>query len=443
MPADRGNNANKATRRVRVSPLPTGGHPCTFPGCTVVISRANDVKRHLRTHSDEREFECEYEGCNYSVKQKSNLTAHVNKVHLNDNRPFSCPVPGCENKFGDPSARSRHKKKCSERYCQANGISMEDFFASLAASTSSSSDEDRPRNRKRKQQDPNVPACVGDLIIQDSQNPAGDLSQFSRFPVESQSSESQGFDPSLEHPPVPQLSPSSSTSSLDSVFAPKMPALAPQAGFEFDHANWSWNNNHHDKKPDSVISKNNTDAWGAFFAATMGPKSLPCPPTPVHTPETTPDEKVSPAVGSTGYLAGLLANGFDPALLAELAALHNEITIKAEPSSPVLAQTPLEFKNPTWDANLADLTQYDATALLSQTGGLMPQVPVDMNNVDDWTKELFAPALFNMGDLSMDMGLDVYNTHPTIEPQFDFTSFEPQHAMPMDYDAECFGQLVW
>ncbi|CAA7262510.1 unnamed protein product [Cyclocybe aegerita] len=449
MPADRGNNTNKATHRVRVSPLPTDGHPCTFPGCTVVISRANDVKRHLRTHSDAREFECEYEGCNYSVKQKSNLTAHVNKVHLNDNRPFGCPVPGCENTFGDPSARSRHKKKCTERYCQANGTSLEDFLASLAPSTASSSDEDRPRNRKRKHQDPNVPACVGDLINQESQNPAGDLSQFRRFPVESQSPESQGFDPSFDGP-VPELSPSSSTSSLHSLVSPKMPSLVPQVGLEFNPVNWSWINHHRDNKFDSVLNqaraKANAESWEAFFAATMGPKTIPPPPTPVHTPETTPDEKVSPAVGSTGYLAGLLANGLDPALLEELPTLSNEITIKAELPSPVLAQMPLEFDDPSWETNLANLAQYNAIALQSQTSGLVPHAPVDttMNTVDDWTKELFAPALgFDTDYLSLGMGVDAYNTHCAIEPEFDFTSFEPQHAMTMDYDAECFGQLVW
>jgi hypothetical protein len=51
----------------------------TCPKCQYICSTAASLKNHLRTHSDEKPFCCDY--CSYSAKQRGNVKSHIRKRH--------------------------------------------------------------------------------------------------------------------------------------------------------------------------------------------------------------------------------------------------------------------------------------------------------------------------------------------------------------------------
>ncbi|KAH9039018.1 hypothetical protein EDB84DRAFT_1071494 [Lactarius hengduanensis] len=82
----------------------------TCPDCGTTLSRGSDMKRHRKTqHPDGTEVKvhCPHAGCEYKTDQKSNLKAHTNARHSNENH---YPCPDCNSGFTDPSALTRHRK---------------------------------------------------------------------------------------------------------------------------------------------------------------------------------------------------------------------------------------------------------------------------------------------------------------------------------------------
>ncbi|KZS98145.1 hypothetical protein SISNIDRAFT_448296 [Sistotremastrum niveocremeum HHB9708] len=96
-------------RAKKGSTRPEDGHVC--PVCFKVYTRATDLVRHSRSHSDDpRPFKCEFEGCDGEFAQKGALEQHQRSgVHL-DLQIYPCIWPGvkCSKTFNDPSSRSRH-----------------------------------------------------------------------------------------------------------------------------------------------------------------------------------------------------------------------------------------------------------------------------------------------------------------------------------------------
>ncbi len=70
--------------------------------CSKVLSRAESLKNHMRTHSDERPFACE--ACPKSFKLKMHLVAH-RRIHTGE-RPFCCRV--CNKSFAQSFSLKRH-----------------------------------------------------------------------------------------------------------------------------------------------------------------------------------------------------------------------------------------------------------------------------------------------------------------------------------------------
>ncbi|KAI9432655.1 hypothetical protein H4582DRAFT_2102012 [Lactarius indigo] len=82
----------------------------TCPDCGTTLSRGSDMKRHRNTqHPDGTEVKvhCPHAGCTYKTDQKSNLKAHINARHSNENH---YPCPECNKYFSDPSSLTRHRK---------------------------------------------------------------------------------------------------------------------------------------------------------------------------------------------------------------------------------------------------------------------------------------------------------------------------------------------
>ncbi|KAG8237627.1 hypothetical protein J437_LFUL017703 [Ladona fulva] len=73
------------------------------PHCQVAFSNNGQLRGHIRIHTGERPFHCEYEGCGKAFTRNEELTRH-RRIHSGQ-RPFACPL--CDKRFG----RKDHLKK--------------------------------------------------------------------------------------------------------------------------------------------------------------------------------------------------------------------------------------------------------------------------------------------------------------------------------------------
>jgi uncharacterized Zn-finger protein len=102
---------------------------CTYDGCPSAFAQKSTLVFHLRTHTDERPFPCEYSGetaspcdsvlssvevvtsdcrpgCKAAFRLRSALTVHE-RVHTGE-RPYACQHPGCGKRFQTNSHLTRH-----------------------------------------------------------------------------------------------------------------------------------------------------------------------------------------------------------------------------------------------------------------------------------------------------------------------------------------------
>jgi uncharacterized Zn-finger protein len=72
--------------------------------CQVCGKLVKGIQMHMLIHKGIRKFQCEY--CTKSFTQSGQLKRHINS-HLNI-RNYSCPHEGCDKTFVDPSSVSKH-----------------------------------------------------------------------------------------------------------------------------------------------------------------------------------------------------------------------------------------------------------------------------------------------------------------------------------------------
>ncbi|XP_071442659.1 zinc finger protein 367-like [Hetaerina americana] len=68
---------------------------CRF--CNRVFPRDKSLQAHLRTHTGERPYTCDYPGCTKAFTQSGQLKTHQ-RLHTGE-KPFYCPEKGCMSRF--------------------------------------------------------------------------------------------------------------------------------------------------------------------------------------------------------------------------------------------------------------------------------------------------------------------------------------------------------
>merc|ERR1711976_689777 len=87
--------------------------PCTWPGCNKVFSCERAMRRHIyNVHQEVRRHKCPH--CDKAFKTKYNLDDHI-RTHTGE-KPFECEY--CGSRFAQNGSLVGHRKRCQKKIIQ-------------------------------------------------------------------------------------------------------------------------------------------------------------------------------------------------------------------------------------------------------------------------------------------------------------------------------------